>query len=154
MDFNKKQKSQKMEKTKFYIMALLVAFMGMAVSSCSSDDDDVSPIVGTWEKTTTSGGIGQFVFNSDNTGSMSLHENGSKLISYFIYKYNESDSSIIITFEYRSEKDFSGYFLYLVVCCATRRSARRQGHDERRHARTFPPPLPQPPSEASVSASF
>ena len=99
MDFNKKQKSQKMEKTKFYIMALLVAFMGMAVSSCSSDDDDVSPIVGTWEKTTTSGGIGQFVFNSDNTGSMSLHENGSKLISYFIYKYNESDSSIIITFE-------------------------------------------------------
>ncbi len=99
MDFNEKQKSQKMEKTRFYIMALLVVFMGMAVSSCSSDDDDVSPIVGTWEKTTTSGGIVQFVFNSDNTGSSSITENGSEHRYYFIYKYNESDSSIIITFE-------------------------------------------------------
>ncbi len=99
-------------------MALLVAFMGMAVSSCSSDDDDISPIVGTWEKTTTSGGTAQFVFNSDKSGSFSLIENGSKRIYYFIYKYNESDSSIIITFEDGSGSlagtaKIYGSFLYL-----------------------------------------
>ena len=119
MDFNEKQKSQKMEKTRFYIMALLVVFMGMAVSSCSSDDDDVSPIVGTWEKTTTSGGIVQFVFNSDNTGSSSITENGSELQFYFIYRYNESgDSSITLIFEDGSGSlagtaKIYGSFLYL-----------------------------------------
>lgn len=115
-----------MEKTRFYILALLVTFMGLAVSSCSKDDDNISPIVGTWEKTTESSAVGQFVFNSDNTGSYSLTRDGRMVTYFFDYKYDQSNSKITIIFADGSgmtgTANFYGNYLHLTLDYVTKGS--------------------------------
>ena len=89
-------------------MSLLMALVGLVVTSCSSDDDNNvdSPIVGTWEQTKTysdnSKDVYTFVFNSNNTGSQTIAEYGSSgnlvasVLSEFSYKYDEEESEIIL----------------------------------------------------------
>ncbi len=124
-----------MEKVKFYLMAILVAFMGLTVTSCSSDDDNSggSPIVGTWEETQSysdgSKVVYTFVFNADNTGTETeaSYSSSGKYInsstSPFSYKYTDEKSSITVLWEAGGQWDgsatiigsnlrltFSGYF--------------------------------------------
>lgn len=83
-----------MKKLKFIAMLLAALFVSTCFSSCSKDDDDASPLVGTWvmenEHTT---------FNSDGTGKSWLKDEDGEIREEMTFKWVTEDTKVTLSFD-------------------------------------------------------
>lgn len=97
---------EKFKSLKTIFLAVLIVLGSASFTSCSDDDDDTDPIVGTWKLT---GDITEFYIDGDLT---TTYDEGDSIDEDNYYKYTfKSNGTVIFTEVYEgSAEDYSGTY--------------------------------------------
>lgn len=98
-------------------MAVIAVIMSVNFAACSDDDDEnVSPIVGSWyEEPDENGNYGVWKFNADGTGIDQIYDYGQLYEpDTFTYTYDEKTTVLTITYKEEGDliaKDIDTYYV-------------------------------------------
>ena len=106
-------------KTFRFFATLLVITLRAGFTSCSDDDDDENPLVGTWVSIENRNSVEYkdvMTINSDGTGSSAIYENGQidkDGVENFKYTYDENSKVFTWIWEEDSDGESDVYSMHV-----------------------------------------
>ncbi len=97
---------EKFKTVKTIFLAVLVVLGSASFASCSDDDDDTNPIVGTWKQTASTS---EYFIDGESQGDPSENIVDDNNYQQFVFKADDSFSSVYVEEDYDDENGSGTY---------------------------------------------